>query len=210
MRERRREHRRSKRVRKRQAALIGHGDGRADTPCVVWDLSDGGARLSAARIDALPRAFVLFLGKDRTARRYCRVVWRKGAQVGVQFVQEYELDLDAALHPAKAAATAPAPLSAQEMEAARSQLTYQLRRPAVIASAERRGFTFSSLSAGLVILLGVATAVFFAAGMQASAGAPWALHVCTSAKSFCEHPEFGAAAGMMMSVVYLAVKGMEL
>jgi hypothetical protein len=101
-------------------------------------------------------------------------------------------------------------LSAHEFEAARSQISYQLHRSAVAVGVERKSFTLSSLSAGLVILLGVATAVFFAAGIQAGGGAPWALQVCTSAKSFCEHPEFSAAAGAMMMVIYLTMRGMEL
>jgi hypothetical protein len=210
MRERRREHRRSKRVRKRRAAFIGYGAGDANIPCVVWDLSTGGARLSAAHTEALPAGFVLYLTKDRTLRRYCRVVWRKGAQVGVQFVPESEMNAAGVLHQTNIAAAASPPLSAHELEAASGQIAYQLHRPAAAVKVERRGFTFSSLSAGLVILLGIATTVFIAAGVQATGGAPWALQVCTSAKSLCEHPEFSAAAGVMMMVIYLGIKGMEL
>ena len=219
MRDPRREHRRAKRLLKRQAAWISHGSGRSDVPCVLWDMSETGARLSAARSNFLPGGFTLLLTKDRRSQRHCRVVWRTDGQLGVQFVQGADNDDFAprSRRPKNAsrggAAAAPAPCAAHELEAARSQLMVPLRKAASAASVtrrERRGFAFSTFAFGLLILLGVATAVFYAASAQIGAAAPWAVQVCDQARSFCEHPEFSAAAGAMMMVVYLAVRGMEL
>jgi hypothetical protein len=211
MRDPRREKRRAKRVLKRQAAWINHGRGRSDVPCVLWDISDTGARLSAARSNFLPSGFKLVLGKDRRSHRHCQVVWRKEGQLGVRFV-EGDDDNDFVVgrrQPQTAAPSAPT-ASVQEIEAARSQLMVPLRRASFVASPERRGCAFSTFAAGLLILLGIATGIFYAASAQAGVDAPWALQVCDHARSFCDHPEFSAAAGAMMMVVYLAVRGMEL
>lgn len=212
MRDPRREHRRAKRTLKRQAAWISHGVGRSDVPCVLWDISETGARLSAARSNFLPNGFKLLLTKDRRAQRHCRVVWRNDGQLGVQFIAGGDDDDDfvpRARRPQPAAA-APVACSAAEIEAARSQLMVPLRRAQVAAAAERRGVTFSALAFCLLVLLSLATALFYTAGIQANADAAWALQVCDHARSFCDHPEFSGAAGAMMMVVYLAVRGMEL
>src|SRR4051794_20994645 len=117
MRDPRREHRRAKRLLKRQAAWISHGAGRSDVPCVLWDMSETGARLSAARSNFLPAGFKLLLTKDRRAQRQCRVVWRTDGQLGVQFIQGADNDDDFApvrRRPQAAAAT-PMTCSAQEV-----------------------------------------------------------------------------------------------
>ena len=55
--------------------------------CVVWDISDGGARLAISYPTAeLPRSFTLLLTKDATVRRNCEVVWTDERFVGVRFV----------------------------------------------------------------------------------------------------------------------------
>ena len=53
--------------------------------CVVSDVSDTGARIDVQDSKILPDHFVLLLTGNGSARRYCRVVWRKPAQVGVKF-----------------------------------------------------------------------------------------------------------------------------
>jgi hypothetical protein len=52
--------------------------------CLVTDISDGGARLYAEGI-VIPDQFVLLLTGSRTVRRECRVVWRLGNEIGVEF-----------------------------------------------------------------------------------------------------------------------------
>src|SRR5262249_19747647 len=82
--------------------------------------------------------------------------------------------------------------------------------PRAVAEREPRAVTFSSVALGLVLLLGAATGLFFFAGMQSADNAAWALEVCGRAENFCRHPEWTVAAAAVMTVVYLAVEGMEL
>src|SRR5882762_4908322 len=92
-RELRRELRKAKRTPRRQAACVAlEGGGRI--PCVVWDMSDGGARIAAARANALPDVFALFLTKDGKSCRFCRVAWRRSGQLGVRFVEESAAGID--------------------------------------------------------------------------------------------------------------------
>jgi hypothetical protein len=53
--------------------------------CVVADISDSGARLGVENSKTVPTNFVLLLAASGKPRRKCRVVWRNGAQVGVEF-----------------------------------------------------------------------------------------------------------------------------
>src|SRR5262245_37764612 len=89
-----RELRRAKRVRRRNAAWIVVSADAARIPGVLWDVSESGARIAAARANTLPQVFCLLLDKDGKSRRFCRVVWRNGGQVGVRFINEVEADMD--------------------------------------------------------------------------------------------------------------------
>ena len=53
---------------------------------VLWDVSDGGARLSVANPQALPDTLTITLDRDDTAGTVCRVAWRDREQVGLAFV----------------------------------------------------------------------------------------------------------------------------
>jgi hypothetical protein len=54
--------------------------------CAIADISESGARLTLEHDDdLLPETFVLLLTPDGRTRRECRVVWRDGATVGVEF-----------------------------------------------------------------------------------------------------------------------------
>jgi hypothetical protein len=53
--------------------------------CTITDISEGGARLFVPDIE-LPEQFFLFVSADGTTREDCKVVWRLGGEVGVQFV----------------------------------------------------------------------------------------------------------------------------
>jgi hypothetical protein len=53
--------------------------------CSISDISETGARLLLARDEELPDRFVLLLTASGDARRVCRVVWRTGMAVGVEF-----------------------------------------------------------------------------------------------------------------------------
>ena len=53
--------------------------------CVVADISDSGARLDVENSKTVPDQFVLLLSASGKAKRKCRLVWREGTQIGVEF-----------------------------------------------------------------------------------------------------------------------------
>jgi hypothetical protein len=53
--------------------------------CVMSDVSDSGARLDIDESKPIPDQFTLLLTINGSARRKCRVVWRKPRQIGVTF-----------------------------------------------------------------------------------------------------------------------------
>jgi hypothetical protein len=52
--------------------------------CLITDISAGGARLHSA--DVMPEQFTLLIQAGELESRQCRVVWRLGEEVGVQFM----------------------------------------------------------------------------------------------------------------------------
>jgi hypothetical protein len=53
--------------------------------CVIWDMSEGGARLAMARpLLNLPASFTLLV--EGKIQRKCEVVWTDARYVGVRFV----------------------------------------------------------------------------------------------------------------------------
>jgi hypothetical protein len=86
----RREDRRSLRRLTRRDAEITFSAQASPVRCVIWDMSDGGARLSVAHpLADLPRMFTLALFKDASVRRNCEVVWTDTKYVGVKFISEW-------------------------------------------------------------------------------------------------------------------------
>ncbi len=81
-----RDKRASKRQPLRYTAWVALGAGERHG-CVVSDVSVTGARIDVQDSDELPDHFVLMLTSNGAARRFCRVMWRKPTQVGVQFTQ---------------------------------------------------------------------------------------------------------------------------
>jgi PilZ domain len=57
--------------------------------CSISDISETGARLALQQEEKLPDAFLLLLTAKGDARRHCRVIWRDGLNVGVQFPQNH-------------------------------------------------------------------------------------------------------------------------
>lgn len=53
---------------------------------LVTDISDGGARLFARNVD-IPEKFALVFAESGI-RRECRMVWRIGPEVGIEFVDQ--------------------------------------------------------------------------------------------------------------------------
>lgn len=56
--------------------------------CLMDDVSRGGARLTLREAaDEVPARFVLRLDAAGRATRQCRLVWRRGSDLGVAFVE---------------------------------------------------------------------------------------------------------------------------
>ena len=54
-------------------------------PCVVHNLSNTGARITAPNILSLPGEFTLELSRAGGRSRNCRVIWRTKSELGVEF-----------------------------------------------------------------------------------------------------------------------------
>src|SRR5579864_679198 len=190
-----REKRRRRRVRTRRAAWINVDDHAKPIRCVLWDVSEDGARLAPAQAGKLPDMFTLIL--DKTTAHRCRVRWRKGAQVGVRFLRGGVDDNAPTEKP-------------QTVEPPRD-LPVGLRSPtATLDDASLpAGPSVSFFAAGFVLVLIGLTALFYLAGHQSELGSPWALNVCQEAGGLCRHPEFPGGASVLMALVYFAARGME-
>ncbi len=83
------ENREEQRRRVLKGALVVF-NGRASTMNVmVRDLSEHGCRLKTDNVLAVPDAFELSLGQDMIVEQ-CRVAWRNGFEVGVEFLHADE------------------------------------------------------------------------------------------------------------------------
>jgi hypothetical protein len=84
-----REERRSTRISARRAATVSFNKERPPVSCVIWDISDGGARLAVALpLANLPNRFTLNLFPDGKVQRSCEVVWTDARFVGVKFMAQ--------------------------------------------------------------------------------------------------------------------------
>ncbi len=174
-------------------------------PCVLWDQSDGGARIAAAYINKLPQVFTLI--RSNQPDLFCRVVWRKGALMGVRFVDEAEAGEEiAALQRS----------GRQQPEATRSGpdsltlATLGWHPEAAEGSAKGNVFLSSFVAAGFLIVLVALTIIFYFAGHETGSGVVWADRICQEANGMCQHPEFSGGASVLMALVYFAAKGMEM
>jgi hypothetical protein len=55
--------------------------------CTVWDESETGARLVVDAPEAIPDTFHIYMTLEFSSRRRCRVVWRSGTQIGIEFLR---------------------------------------------------------------------------------------------------------------------------
>jgi hypothetical protein len=199
--ERAHEKRKRRRVRTRHAAWIRNSPNAKLIPCVLWDQSDTGARIAAAHSNKLPDVFTLINDKE-AAPRACRIVWRKGSAVGVQFIESID----------EADAIAAAP-SRKPQQAEPARPLFEGIKVSVGAlqgeSAPRSGLSIAGVALGLLLLLVILTIVFFIAGQEGGTGNAWAAEVCQQADNMCRHPEFSGGASVLMALVYFAAKGME-
>ncbi|HSV24310.1 MAG TPA: PilZ domain-containing protein [Xanthobacteraceae bacterium] len=82
--------RKSERVPVRTPAKIILPQSNAPFDCIATNVSDGGAMLHF-RGSELPDVFVLHFN-DSGRQRQCRVVWRRGAEVGVAFTDRTQVN----------------------------------------------------------------------------------------------------------------------
>jgi hypothetical protein len=54
--------------------------------CAIVELSETGAKLKVLSTQTVPDEFSLLIGGHSEVKRRCRVVWRSGTTLGVQFV----------------------------------------------------------------------------------------------------------------------------
>lgn len=78
--------RKSARRRVSQPAMMVRPDGSMIGPCLLLDISAGGARLKLDGDFTAPPEFTLLLSKFNSAmRRYCTIAWEHEKQIGVRF-----------------------------------------------------------------------------------------------------------------------------
>ena len=67
--------------------------------CALSDISHIGARINIPDSNAIPDNFLLLLAENGSARRRCRVIWRKPRELGVRFETRLDDRVRAALAP---------------------------------------------------------------------------------------------------------------
>jgi PilZ domain len=82
------ERRKSFRVDWNAAALVYDCKGGWGYPCVIKDLSSGGAKITGVIIESLPDEFMLRISRARGSRK-CRVLWRDADKLGVEFIEHF-------------------------------------------------------------------------------------------------------------------------
>ena len=69
-----------------QTAWLNLGGDIPPIICVLWDISETGARLVIPSPESLPDQIYLLMARDERPGRPCRVMWRKGTDVGLEFL----------------------------------------------------------------------------------------------------------------------------
>ena len=83
---RRPEQRKTPRIEWNTPARIRFHGAPVTLPCIVHNLSNTGAGITAPNVATLPDEFTLELSRGGARARDCRVVWRTKSEVGVAFV----------------------------------------------------------------------------------------------------------------------------
>lgn len=172
-------------------------------PCVLWDRSDDGARIAAPHSSKLPETFTLTL--DKSMNRLCRVVWRKGPLMGVQFIEPADGDDESDATFVRKSAPPPA-RPAPDVFA----LIAATRHQQPISAAKRDGTLVSRIAGAFLIALVAQATLLYSAHHESEQGVVWASDICRQAGGLCQHPLIPFGASVLMAVVYLAIKGMEL
>jgi len=79
------EKRQSKRYSINRVAKFVTESGTLPRDCIITNISEGGARLFSEAAN-IPEQFRLLIDGDTPIREECRVIWRLGGEIGVEFV----------------------------------------------------------------------------------------------------------------------------
>jgi hypothetical protein len=60
--------------------------GFATRPCSMVDLSDTGVKITVHSAETVPGVFTLLTSRDGSPGRRARVKWRRGSQIGAEFI----------------------------------------------------------------------------------------------------------------------------
>ena len=82
----RKEQRSAPRDRKGTKAWIRFDNGFSVRPCVLAEYSNSGVRLVVEEPHTVDAQFILLLRRDANPGRRCRVKWRRGCEIGAEFV----------------------------------------------------------------------------------------------------------------------------
>ena len=81
-----RERRKDFRVEWNCPATIHDSERNLARPCILSNFSNGGAQITGVRADTIPDEFILQITHDDV--RKCRVIWRAGDTLGVEFTRQ--------------------------------------------------------------------------------------------------------------------------
>jgi hypothetical protein len=82
----RKDYRKSARRKLGTKAWIRFDDGFSVRPCWIIDLSRSGVRIEVDEPRAVADRFSLLLKRDAGPGRRCRVKWRRGQEIGAEFI----------------------------------------------------------------------------------------------------------------------------
>jgi hypothetical protein len=71
-------------------------DGFAVRPCTVVDLSDTGVQISIDAAQTVPKTFTFLMSRDSRSGRLAHIKWRRGTQIGAEFVSKPDFQQHAA------------------------------------------------------------------------------------------------------------------
>jgi len=63
-------------------------DGFAVRPCTVIDVSDTGVRIAIDTAQTMPKTFTFLTSRDSRSGRLAHIKWRRGTQIGCEFVSK--------------------------------------------------------------------------------------------------------------------------
>jgi PilZ domain len=92
-----RERRKHPRIEQNSAAALYDRHGRRPRPCIVANVSTGGAKITGVQPEHVPDEFLLRLTPHSPLRK-CHIVWRSADALGVEFIDRAEDPIGSVRH----------------------------------------------------------------------------------------------------------------